>query len=113
MNWLMNNWRLIIDILSVIIVSIFFFIKKKPIKLIEGLDEAIIRLLPPFINRAEETDLKGEDKKQYVMLRVIESLQALGYKDCDPVYVKSVISTMLELYLSTPQKKGEIENGEK
>lgn len=98
-------WKYIgIGIVLILDVIILVF-RKKPIKLVDGVVDVINEILPTFMNIAEATELKGQDKKDYVVLRVIEALCSLGYDGCDKKYVQKLISDRIELYLSTPSKK--------
>lgn len=121
-SFILENWRLIFDFLSVICVTIFFFIKKKPIKIVDSVKTTIIAALPNIINRVEEykdifdpsRKLDSKEKLQMALNCCYSILvDELGIREEDLCLYRSWLVDAIENILSTPQKKGEIENGEK
>lgn len=102
-SFILENWRLIVDILSVIIVTIFFFIKKKPNKVIDTIKASISCVLPGLINEVEKTGLTGEEKKHLVLHLLTEFCLSHDVPLTD--YYKAFASKMIEDILSTPHKK--------
>lgn len=115
-QFILENWRLIVDILSVIIVTIFFFIKKKPLKIVDSVKTAVIAALPSIINRAENykdpfdpgRKLSGQEKFNIVLSACFSLMvDELGVDPASLPCYTSWLTQHIEDILSTPQKKGE------
>lgn len=120
-DFIVENWRLIIDVLSLIIVTILFFIKKKPIKIVDSVKTTIISALPGIISKVENykdvfdpnRKITGEEKL-HMAINACYSLMVddLGINENDLCKYNSWLISTIEDILSTPQKKkGDIENG--
>lgn len=115
-KFLVDNWRIILDIVVLISSIIFFILKKKPLKVVDSVKSIIIEALPTIINRVENykdifdpsRKLSGEEKLQMV----VHSCQSImvdecGIKEEDLCFYTSNLIQWIEDILSTPQKKGE------
>ena len=103
-EFLINNWKLILEISCAVFALVFMCIRKKPVKVVDTLKEIICRLLPCCLNQAEKSELKGDDKKVFALKLLDEALKELGFELGD---YGEFASEQLEIILSTPQKKGE------
>lgn len=106
MEFLRDNWRLLLEAVCVIASLVFCLIRKKPVKVVDTLKEIIVRLLPALINNAEGMEgLKGEAKLKVVISELVLILKDLGYSDevIDPYL--PFAKEQVEVILSTPQKK--------
>ena len=105
-NFIVENWRLLVDIVIFITSFIFLLSKKKPVKVVDSLEEAINKVLPGLINLAEiQEGLNGKGKKALVLKECESILLELGFL---PEMVSNklpYISSQVEILLSTPQKK--------
>lgn len=107
LEFVIENKELIADAVAIVVAIVLFIIKKKPIKVLSTIKELGLRLLPFLINDAEKTELKGEDKKDYVFAHLIQAFVDEGY---DPKLIEQDSKywfNEIEVILSTPQKKGE------
>ena len=104
-EWIVQNWKLVIEIILVITSLVLCCVRKKPVKVVDTLREVVIRLLPAAINKAEETSLKGDAKAKFALACVEATLKELGYEMTDEL--NDYARLYLEAILSTPQKKGE------
>ncbi len=122
LDFIKENWRLIIDIISCIVVVVFFFIRKKPIKIVDSVKACIIDKLPEVINAVENykdvfdplRKLSGEEKLT-MALSILKTylVDELGLKEEDlPLYTSWLVQHIEDI-LSTPQKKGVVEDGTK
>lgn len=102
------HYELIIKVAILVASVVFFIVKKRPIKLVDTLQETIVTWLPSILCNAEETGLKGEAKLNYA-IDLIFSLFVKDYysrEEFDKRYLPFV-KKQIEAILSTPQKKGE------
>lgn len=83
-----------------LIISLF---KKKPVKVCDTLKQFIADALPGFINKAENSGLKGSDKLNLVLEYVDEFLKSYGFEFTD--YYKNYVIKQIENILTTPTKK--------
>ena len=101
-EFLFTYWREILYVICALITIVFFFIRKKPVQVLDTFKELILRLLPYCINEAEKAP-KGE--KLSASLRFLKSVLAdMGY-ELNADYEKFALE-QVEIILSTPQKKG-------
>ena len=98
-------------VLGLIVVIIITCLKKKPVKVLDTVKEYITRLLPYCINKAEESDLKGEKKKIFALSVLYDLLKEFGYEEVYNEY-RQYAAEQIEIILSTPHKK-EVTNCEK
>lgn len=105
-EFIVENWRLIIEIISLIVVVIFFFLKKKPYKVVDAIPDMIYFVLPSAINRAEKIygSGDGETKRNFVINVVIDYIHD-RWPDVNAYDYYDFISARLEDILSTPKKK--------
>ena len=103
---LIQNYNLIIDIVLVIVATVIMCIKKKPVKVVDSAKEIVLKLLPGLINSVEQSDLKGANKKDKVLLLLHECLVDLGYSQDCIALLDDFAKDQIEVILSTPQKKG-------
>lgn len=107
-EFLISNWRLIAEGLCAIAALVFMFVRKKPIKVVDTLQQIILRLLPGLINQAEIQfgPGKGSAKLEFVIDLLKKVLSELGYGDEVVSPYLSFAKDQVEVILSTPQKKG-------
>lgn len=106
LDFIIQNWRLIVEIVFVLVALVLFICKKKPVKVLDTVKECISRLLPYVIKEAEKTDLKGEDKMVFALQTLYALLKDFGYEEVYNNY-RDFAREQIELILSTPQKKEE------
>lgn len=102
-NFCLENYRLILDLLSIVIVIVFFIIKKKPVN---SILEAIYQCALLAILDSEKTDLKGKEKLEYAV-HLVNKWLGEKYPNLDLNRYHYLIVNTIEIILSTPQKKGE------
>lgn len=102
-NWLLTNWRIVLEVVLLIVSVLIALFRKKPT---EAILTAIYIGCVNAINSAECTKLKGKQKLEYAVGFVNKFLQ-----ECYPgINVGSHYGTIvrtIEEILSTPQKKGD------
>ena len=102
-DFCLQNYRLILDLVSIIVVIVFFIIKKKPVN---SIVEAIYQCALLAIIDTEKTDLKGKDKLEYA-LHLVNKWLGEKYPNLDLKRYQYLITNTIEIILTTPQKKGE------
>ena len=103
LHFILENYRLIIEICVAILWIVLLIVKKKPVNsIIEILDHACLLA----IQDAEKTELKGKEKLTYAIELVCRWLQD-RYPKLDFKRYLPLIENTIEIILSTPQKKGE------
>lgn len=109
LEFLKANWQeLTILVISVVTLFVGLFRKKASIKIpIEMLDEIVVKV-PDFIVAAEQSDLKGSAKLNFVLNKCIDILVVkLGCSRSVALrYYSDFIIGFIEKVLSTPTKKG-------
>lgn len=106
-EFLIDNWRIIAELVLLVGSTVLFIVRKKPVKVIDTLKETIVRLLPALINTAECMEgLKGEAKLKAVIDELVLILKELGYGDDIIVQYLAFAKEQVEVILTTPQKKG-------
>lgn len=94
LEFLQENWRtILLAVISLVSLILTLCVKKNP----KIIDNSIYRKLVLWIEEAEKRFKIGEEKKSYVM----DKAQA----ELGEGYNASVISDLIELILSLPQKK--------
>lgn len=107
-EFLRENWRLIVECLLLIVSIVLLCIKKRSVKVVDSFAEWLLKMIPSVVNAAESTSFKGEDKMKYVLSQLRELAVKLGIIQADNFgYYESFIRDFVELTLSTPQKKGD------
>ena len=105
-NFIKENWKLILEVLLLLVSVIMFLVRKKPVKVVDTLKETIVRILPALIVLAEKQDgLKGSDKLKFVLDELKKVLTDLGYGDEILSQYLPFAAEQVEVILSTPQKK--------
>ena len=104
-QFLLTYWREIVSTIAVIASIIIMAIKKRPV--INEMDNIILKVLeklPEWINSAES--FKGADVKKALVLESVKKYVKDQFSvNLPDTYLES-ISQMIEVILSTPQKKG-------
>lgn len=103
-NFINENWKLLLEALILIASVVVFIVRKKPVKVIDTVKETVIRLLPYAITQAEASDKKGDDKKQFA-LDILSNLLREIALELTPE-LRDFAGEQLEILLSLPQKKG-------
>lgn len=97
------HWETILSILLTIGSVIVFILRKKPVNaLLYDLTEACIMA----VKVVELTELKGLDKLNKAV-EIVNKYITIHYPDLDINNYRSIIVSIIENILSTPQKKGE------
>lgn len=106
--FIVDNWKIILEVVLLIASTIFFIVKKKPTKVVDTVQEHILRSLIYLITKAEiEFGAgHGEKKKEFVVSTLLDTLHQI-YPDIDVRKYISFIEQHLEWILATPQKKGD------
>lgn len=106
-DFFIQNWRLIMEALLVLVSFIFMIVRKRPTKVIDTIQGLILRLLPGLINQAEIKfgSGNGSGKLSFVLQSLKEVLSELGYGDEVVAPYLSFVKDQVEVILSTPQKK--------
>ena len=101
LNFIRENYRLIIDALAIIIAFIILIVRKRPVKAIMSsiYNAAILAVIA-----AEKTGLKGSDKLDYAISIVREELLK-QFPKLDVNRYVSTITYVIESILTCPQKK--------
>ena len=105
-EWIVENYRIIIDVLCVIVSVVIFLVRKKPVKVVDSAKEIVLKLLPGLINSVECSELKGSNKKDKVLTLLHECLEDLGYSGDCITLLDAFAADQIEVILSTPPKKG-------
>lgn len=105
LSFIQEYWKIavifLID-LAILLVSIF----RKRVKIVDSPKEFILRVLPGWINQAEQLYDDGVHRKSFV-LSIISSLLAKEFNIQDFEPYLDFTSDAIEKILSCPQKKGE------
>ena len=109
LSFVLEHLELCIACVVAFITLLLQVLKKKPVKVIDGLYAALTKVIPGFIVYAEEQigAGKGKTKMDVVINLATAYINKLypGLKDLSP-YIQFVKS-QVEVILSTPQKKGD------
>ena len=104
-DFILEHWRAIFDLVVLLIAVILFIVKKKPVKVIDSVTDFLYKLLPALINKVERPG-EGEQKKNEVISLALYFLSQ-SFPGVDVNQYVSLIEKIIEAYLSTPNKKGE------
>lgn len=104
-SWIVSHPETVASIVCAIITLVIWFIKKRPIKVVDTFKEKILLDLPTVIKEAEMVigPGNGEKKLQFVIDYFTWSFDQEGLKLGDS-YIR-FIKAAVEQILSTPQKK--------
>lgn len=107
-EFLITNWRWLLEACLVIVAFVLMLIRKKPVKVVETLSTLICRLLPGLINEAEIKFGAGHGaaKLQNVIDNLVRILSECGYGDEAISSYLPWAKGQVEVILSTPKKKG-------
>lgn len=108
-DFLRENWKLILEAVVLIASVILLIVKKKPVKVLEGVINLLNRYVVSAINEAEATGLKGSDKKKYchdILIGFAAASLGFDQERTNRLYGEYV-DVLIENILSTPQKKGD------
>ncbi len=115
-KFLVDNWKLILEVILLIFLVVLFIVKKKPLKVVDSVKTFVIHALPTFIKQAEDykdvfepsRKLSGEEKMQMVLHDCYSLMvDELGIPKEDLCLYTSWLHDAIEDILTTPQKKGE------
>lgn len=101
LNNFLRYWREILAVLTAIISIVVFIVRKRPVRVVDTLNEIICRLLPYCISIAERAP-KGE-KLDVCISALVQLLAEMDY-ELDEDHKKFAIE-QVEAILCTPQKK--------
>lgn len=107
-DFILQNWRWLLEACLVIAAFVLMLIRKKPVKIVDTIQQVILRLLPGLINQAEINfgAGNGSAKKKFVLDLLHTLLKELGYGDEVISQYNVFASDQVEVILSTPKKKG-------
>lgn len=105
-DFLKDNWRLILEGTLVVISFVFCVFRKKPVKIVDFVKEFILEVLPKLIRVAEEEFEVGSDKKKFVLDTLARYAKENGFELTDSL--RKFASDQIEAILSTPKKKGSV-----
>lgn len=105
-TFLVDNWKLILEGVLLLVSFILFLIKKKPNQIIDPICEQIICMLPTFIQEAEKEfgSGRGLEKQDFVVHLCKFWFEQRDYKFTD--FYRQFVLKYVEEILSCPQKKG-------
>lgn len=107
-QFFIENWRWILEAVCAVAALVFCLIRKKPVKVVDTLQQIILRLLPGLINQAEIQFGcgNGSAKLQFVLDLLQSVLKQMGYGGETIQSYLRFAKDQVEVILSTPQKKG-------
>lgn len=107
-EFLIQNWRIILEAVLVVAAGVLALIRKKPIKIVDTIRENIATWLPALIDKAEMSGYKGAEKLIYCLDLVYSVLcqKWMTREEFDRDYLEFT-KAQIEAILTTPQKKGE------
>lgn len=115
-KFIVDNWKIILEVILLILSVVLFILKKKPVKVVDSVKTFIVRALPTFINSAEKyvdvfeptRKITGEEKMRMVLHDCYTfMIDELGVPQEDLCIYTSWLREAIEDILDTPQKKGE------
>lgn len=101
-EFILTYWKEILSLVGLAASIIICCIRKRPVKVVDSLNDLIIRLLPYCINKAESQP-KGA-KLGFALSTLSDLIKESGY-EMDADHLKFA-AEQVEIILSTPQKKG-------
>lgn len=104
MEWLIQNYMYVIEIVLVVLSVIIFLIRIFKTGKADYLS-ALLVLIPDYIKEAENKYSSGSDKLYYVMTKVYSYLNSLNLKNYEKEKLAVQCVSYIENVLSTPQKK--------
>lgn len=107
-QFIVENWRYLVDFAGVIICVVLFIVRKRPTKLVDGIEELLLKVLPSAIIYAEQKVGAGHgDVKMTEVLALCSEYIKERYPDVNFGMYTKFIKEQVEYILSTPQKKEE------
>lgn len=103
-NFVLANWRLVLEVVLLIVSVVIFIVKKKPVNAL--LEILMSKCLEAVLYVEHLPGIKGEEKLSAAVAFVSDEMLKL-YPDIDIMRYKRTIVSFIELILKTPQKKGE------
>lgn len=109
-DFIVKNWRLIVELVLLLASIVLLIVKKKPLKLVDSVKTMIISYLPEVINRVEayckQRGFSSKDKLRMAVFIIQDYLVSnFGLTESElPLYTDFIIGH-IESILSTPQKK--------
>ena len=101
-NFIINHYEAILSVLTFIISVIILCLRKKPVS---GIESIIYQFVGLAIRSAElNPELKGIDKLNFAVNYINQRLEFL-YPDLNVDLYRPFIVSVIEDYLTTPQKK--------
>lgn len=113
-NFISTNYRLILEVVLLIVSVVIFILRKKPVEVTKTIMELIYTLVPQEINSYERFYGSGhgtEKKKSVVDFVLAEIERKYALNDAQRSFYTSLIKSVIEEILSTPQKKGGHKDG--
>ena len=104
-DFILTYWKQILDILSILFCITFFVIKKRPVKVVNSVQDFLYKIIPCLINECEEPG-NGSSKKVKVIDFAVKALEEY-FPNLDAKVWIPFIGSLIEEFLSTPQKKGD------
>ena len=105
MKFILEYWRELLAIISVIASVLIWIIRKKPkLNEMDNILLKVLEILPNFIYEAELVFTSGEEKKACVLESVKRFVKSQFSVNLPESYM-TLISNYIERILSTPQKK--------
>lgn len=105
-NFLLDNWRMIVEIIILVVSLVVWLIKKKPnINEIDNILLKVFEKLPEWINSAET--LKGAEVKKTLVMESVKKFIKEQFSVILPDSYINMIGCYVESILSTPQKHDE------
>lgn len=106
LQFLQENYQLLIVALVAIIEVVVFFIRKKPsMNYDDHVKSLISEFVPSFVVLAELSGAKGSEKLSFVVSELMKKIKKYRTSK-DEDFWKEYIISKVEAVLSTPQKKG-------
>lgn len=102
LNFIVTNYRLIIEVVILIISVVVFILRKKPVS---DILSQLYGWIIVGVNNAEKTDLKGADKLDHVVTFVMTAFHDKYGQSAKLPCSIAYIEFLIESILSTPQKK--------
>lgn len=112
-DFIIQNWQMILAALLMVLTFIISLLKKKPVyNEIDNILLSVVEKIPLFINSVESTSMDGSSKKVVVMETIRNYVKSqFSYVLSDSLLI--FFDQYVELVLSTPQKHKEVFNDEK
>lgn len=106
-NFIFSHLEAILSVVTLIISVVVFIVRKKPVLVGDYIKTVILNKLPTFINYAENSNFKGDEKCSFALTFLFDELEKDGYGSYSYLLhtYYEFARKSLEDILSTPQKK--------